>query len=305
MGILDRAIKKGIGSAVGNAVGNAVGRAVAPKVEDAAAKAVTRAADTINQTVSEHMPEQDVANVQPRSQSSVNSAELNDAMNTLGGLFGSMQGAATNFANEAAKNMKICPACGDAAGADTKFCPSCGGAMPTETVAQGATCTSCGKENNVGTKFCADCGAKLPSALAEESAAAAKSEAVLARWDAILPQYPKWSFGGTELSIDEQDYDENGNVIYRFTAEGTNRAALQQYRALLKQNGFREAGKYPSVDQLYKMVGATCYCMDSSEPFPAEDTWLQIHFLIREPSGGFNYTKPEPQVKKGLLDLFK
>jgi len=303
MGLLDKAIKKGIGSAVGNAVGNAVGRAVAPKVEDAAAKAVNRAADSISQTVSEHMPERDVANVQPRNRSSVNNEELNQAMNTLGGLFGSMQGAATNFANEAAKNMKICPACGDTAGADTKFCPSCGGAMPTETVAQGAICTSCGKENNIGTKFCADCGAKLPSALAEESAAAARNDAVMARWDAELPQYPKWSFGGKSYSLEQDDYGEG--PVYRFNVEGTNRAALQQYRDLLKQNGFREAGQYPTIDRLFKMVGSTCYCVDSSEPFPSEEGWLQLYFLIREPSGGFNYTKPEPQAKKSLFDLFK
>ena len=299
MGLFDKLIKDGIKNAVGNAVEEGLKKAIAPKIEEAAANSVNKAADAVNNSFGQNTQET------PQS-STVNQESVDKAASTLGGLFGSMQGAAMGFANEAAKNMKICLSCGEGASAETKFCPGCGAELPEQTVAQGAVCISCGKQNDIGTKFCADCGEKLPSALAEEAAIQKKNEDVLSSWDSLLPVYPKWSFGGTKIEIEDMGSDENGRTYYSLCVENTNRSALDSYRNLLKQNGFREAGEYPSISQLYKKIDDVCYCFDSEEPFPSDSGRLYVYFLTREPSGGFDYVKPEPKQKSsGLFDLFK
>ena len=304
MGLFDKVLKEGIKSAV-NSVSDVVERGVqagvqktvAPKVEQAAADAVNRATENINQATGQ-------LSAQP--QSTVNQTELNQAASTLGGLFGSMQTAAMGFANEAAKNMKVCPSCGEAAPAETKFCPGCGAALPEKTVAEGSVCSSCGKQNSIGVKFCTDCGAKLPFALAEEQAAQQKDAAVLASWNTFLPQYPAWRFGGTNIGIEEMGLDENSHVYYGLHVENAQYSMLEQYRDLLRQNGFREAGQYPTAGSLYKKIDGVCYCFNSEEPFPSDEGYLIVHFLVREPAGGFDYVKPEPRQKSGgLFDLFK
>ena len=300
MGIFDRVVKNAVNNAVGNAVGRAVEKAVAPKIEQAAAGAVNHAADKVNQAVAYNTPPPP-----PVQQSTMNQESVNQAANTLGGLFGSLQGAATSFANEAAKNMKICPVCGEGASAETKFCPSCGATMPEQTVAQGAVCSSCGKQNDIGVKFCSDCGAKLPAAVAEEQAALAKDAATLVQWETILPQYPKWCFGGHDISLEYGGTNDNGTPYYFFHVLGVGDSEVQQYRALIKQNGFVQAGEYPSDAMLYKMIGGSCYYFESAEPFASE--YMGVSFGIGEPSGGFYYTKPEKKNAGGSLfrGLFK
>jgi len=53
----------------------------------------------------------------------------------IGGLFASLQNAATTVANEAAKNMKVCAHCGEPTTADKTFCPSCGAALSNMAIA--------------------------------------------------------------------------------------------------------------------------------------------------------------------------
>lgn len=50
--------------------------------------------------------------------------------------------------------------------------------------------------------------ALLLAMIAEEQAQADRNAAVMAEWDAKLPQYPKWTCGGTKMYID--DYDTHG-----------------------------------------------------------------------------------------------
>lgn len=306
MGFLDRAIKGAISNAVGDAVEKGVRKAVAPKVEQAATNAVNSAAAQFNRAAGID-PAAPAAPAAPsEAQSTLNRAELDAAANTFGSLFGGLAGAANTFANEAAKNMKICPNCGEGAGAQQAFCPSCGTKLPEQTVAQGAVCSSCGMQNGIGTKFCAGCGAKLPCALAEEEAARAQFESVLASWGTLLPNYPKWCFGGTSLSIDHIGSDVNGYPFYEMKVSGTNPGVLGQYKALLSQNGFRQAGEYPSETRLYKMVGNVCYCFDSGDPFPYDAGEMVVRFTVGEPQGGFNYEKPAPKsTLNGIFDLFK
>ncbi|MDR1464293.1 MAG: zinc ribbon domain-containing protein [Oscillospiraceae bacterium] len=281
MGLLDRAIKNGINRAVGNAVAGAVEKAVAPKVEQAAEQAVQQVIPPTQPTAQ-----------QPAPDPAITQQQAQQAGAALGGLFGGLNA----FASEAAKNMKICPACGEAAGAQTKFCPKCGGAMPEQTVAQGAACPSCGKQNDIGTKFCADCGAKLPAAVAEEQAAQAKSANAMAEWDRLLPQYPKWQFGGYDYRLERLD-DYNGAPYYQFAANGVGRAELEQYRQFALSSGFRPAGQYPDQYQLFKRVDGVVYNIDLEHAFDSDG--MSLYFTTREPNGGFDYVKPEPKPKSG------
>ena len=281
MSFLERAIRRGVSDAVGKAVGNAVEKAVEPHAtklaNQAAAKIDTAAQNTQQQTY--------------------RASGLESAMANL-------ERSAQNYATEAAKNMKICPKCNKPTTADKKFCPECGNALPEQTVAQGAVCTSCGKQNSVGTKFCSDCGSKLPATIAEEQAQADRNAAVLAQWDQCLSHYPKWSCGGSEFHIEEYD---SGYFEFRANFNGNHQAArraVDEYRQLLLQNGFRQAGEYPSIENLYKMENGVCYHVDTGMCFEASHDSPSIAFNIQEPRGGFDYVKPEPKKKSGWRDLF-
>ena len=209
------------------------------------------------------------------------------------------------YATEAAKNMKVCPNCNKPTTADKKFCPECGTQLPEQTVAQGAVCPNCGKQNAIGTKFCQDCGTKLPAAIAEEQAQADRNAAVMAEWDEKLPQYPKWNCGGSEFNIEEYD---PGCFEFRANFNGNHQAArraVDEYRQILLQNGFRQAGEYPCIEHLYKMENGVCYHVDTGMCFEASPDSPSISFTIGEPRGGFNYVKPEPKKKTSFLDLFK
>jgi len=276
MGFLERAIRRG----VSDAVGKAIGKAIEPTVTDL----TNKAANAIDQAAQN--TEQQVAR----------SSGLEGAMANL-------ERSAQGYVTEAAKNMKICPNCNKPTTADKKFCPECGTQLPEQTVAEGAVCVKCGKQNAIGTKFCQDCGEKLPAAIAEEQAQADRNAAVMAEWDAKLPQYPKWTCGGDRMYIN--DYDENG---HSFEVEFKNdpqaaRRAVEQYRQILLANGFRQAGQYPSIEQLFKRIDGVVYNVDTEHCFEGDPDFATIGFCIREPRGGFDYVKPEPKKKTSLRDL--
>ena len=74
MGLLDRAIKKGIG----NAISSAVEKVVAPKAEQVAASVVNQAADSVNQSMAQNL-------TQPTQtqQSAVNQESVNQMINFM------------------------------------------------------------------------------------------------------------------------------------------------------------------------------------------------------------------------------
>ena len=262
-------------------MGKAIGKAIEPTVTDL----TNKAANAIDQAAQN--TEQQVAR----------SSGLEGAMANL-------ERSVQGYATEAAKNMKVCPNCNKPTTADKKFCPECGTQLPEQTVAQDAVCPSCGKQNAIGTKFCQDCGTKLPAAIAEEQAQAARNANLMAEWDAKLPQYPKWTCGGTKMYID--DYDTH----YIFGAEFNGNAtaaqrAVSEYRQVLLANGFRQAGEYPSVEHLYKRVDGVVYHVDTEHCFDDDTDCPSIGFDKSEPRGGFDYVKPEPKKKTSFLDLFK
>ncbi len=282
MGFLDRAIRKGISEGIGKAVGNAIGKAVEPKATELANKAATHidnAAGSIN-------------NAQSRTQTS-----------SFEGAFANLERAASGYATQAAKNMKVCPKCEASTTADKKFCPECGAQLPEQTVAESLVCTSCGTQNNVGTKFCQECGEKLPFAVEEERRALEKDTEVLRTWQEHLPQYPEWNCGGRDFCIEvEPDYCW---FSARFASHAEAANAVELYRQSLMSNGFRQAGQYPSPSHLYKMENSICYHADTEHCFEGDSDCPTIYFNTGEPTGGFDYVKPEPKKKGGFFDLFK
>ena len=278
MGFLERAIRRG----VSDAVGKAIGKAIEPTVTDL----TNKAANAIDQAAQN--TEQQVAR----------SSGLEGAMANL-------ERSVQGYATEAAKNMKVCPNCNKPTTADKKFCPECGTKLPEQTVAQGAVCLNCGKQNAIGTKFCQDCGTKLPAAIAEEQAQADRNAAVMAEWDAKLPQYPKWNCGGQLRYI--ECYEENTysiGVEFKNNPQAAQRA-VEQYRQILLQNGFRQAGQYPIIEQLFKRIDGVVYNVDTEHCFEGDPDFATIGFCIREPYGGFDYVKPEPKKITSFMDLFK
>ena len=274
MGFLERAIRRG----VSDAVGKAIGKAIEPTVTDL----TNKAANAIDQAAQN--TEQQVAR----------SSGLEGAMANL-------ERSVQGYATEAAKNMKVCPNCNKPTTADKKFCPECGTQLPEQTVAQGAVCPNCGKQNAIGTKFCQDCGTKLPAAIQEEQAQADRNAAVMAQWDAKLPQYPKWNCGGSHFEIEVYD----GFTTFSINFDGNTfraKQAVEQYRQLLLEGGFREAGENPTIEHLYKMIDGVCYHADTEHCFEGDNDTATIYFNTGEPQGGFYY---KPYKKSfGLKGLF-
>ena len=274
MGFLERAIRRG----VSYAVGKAIGKAIEPTVTDL----TNKAANAIDQAAQN--TEQQVAR----------SSGLEGAMANL-------ERSVQGYATEAAKNMKVCPNCNKPTTADKKFCPECGTQLPEQTVAQGAVCPSCGKQNVIGTKFCQDCGTKLPVAVQEEQMHADDHASVMSKWDKQLPQYPKWNCGGSHFEIEVYD----GFTTFSVNFDGNTfraKQAVEQYRQLLLEGGFREAGENPTIEHLYKMIDGVCYHADTEHCFEGDNDTATIYFNTGEPQGGFYY-KPDKK-SFGLKGLF-
>lgn len=274
MGFLERAIRRG----VSDAVGKAIGKAIEPTVTDL----TNKAANAIDQAA------------QNTEQQVVRSSGLEGAMANL-------ERSVQGYATEAAKNMKVCPNCNKPTTADKKFCPECGTQLPEQTVAQGAVCPSCGKQNVIGTKFCQDCGTKLPVAVQEEQMHADDHASVMSKWDKQLPQYPKWNCGGSHFEIEVYD----GFTTFSVNFDGNTfraKQAVEQYRQLLLEGGFREAGENPTIEHLYKMIDGVCYHADTEHCFEGDNDTATIYFNTGEPQGGFYY-KPDKK-SFGLKGLF-
>ena len=280
--LLERAIRRGVSNAVGNAVGKAVQQAVEPKATEFANKAAGQI-----DAATQHAAQQGEKTVRQ-------SNGLEDALSNL-------QRSVESYATEAAKNMKVCPNCQKTTSADKKFCPDCGARLPEGSVAQGAVCPSCGKQNVIGTKFCQDCGTKLPVAVQEEQMHADDHASVMSKWDKQLPQYPKWNCGGSHFEIEVYD----GFTTFSVNFDGNTfraKQAVEQYRQLLLEGGFREAGENPTIEHLYKMIDGVCYHADTEHCFEGDNDTATIYFNTGEPQGGFYY-KPDKK-SFGLKGLF-
>ncbi len=291
MGLFDKAMKQGLGEALNKAA----------KQLDQAVNQASGGQQT--QMQNQQMPQQNVQMQQPMQQAQPQRQQGQAAASALGGFFANLEKSAKSFATELGKDMKVCPECGKPSGKDQQFCPECGARLPEETVSEGAVCPNCGKQNDLGTKFCQDCGTKLPSAVAEEQAAEAKDARAMEEWDQVLGAFPKWNCGGSQFNIEMYDN------YYSFTAffpQGVGaEAAVDQYRQVLQQNGFQPAGQYPSMEHLYKMYNGRCLHVDLEHCFEGDYEWPTIGFDLSEPTGGFDYVKPEPKQVTGLKDLFK
>ena len=282
MGFLERAIRRGVSEGIGKAVGQAITKAVEPTATELANKAA------------QHFDNAAQQNSRPKAQ----------IASGLEGAFANLERAAQGYATEMSKNIKVCPNCNQPSDKEKLFCPSCGTKLPETTVSEGAVCTECNKQNPVGAKVCDACGAKLPAAIAEEQAQADRNAAVIAEWDTKLPQYPKWNCGGKNYCIEDMD----GYIRFSADFEGNRFAAEQavaQYRKALVQNGFIQAGQYPNIAHLYKRVNGVCYHADTEHCFEGDPDCPNIYFNIDEPTGGYDYVKPEPKKQVGLKDLFK
>ena len=282
MGFLERAIRRGVSQGVGKAMGEALSKAIEPHANELANKAA------------QHIDEAAARNEEYESQRKQNSG--------FNGAFANLERAANDYATQLGKNMKICSGCGQTVTADKKFCPHCGAKLPEQTIAEGALCPNCGKQNAIGTKFCQDCGTKLPATIAEEQAQIAKDDAVMREWDEKRAAFPKWIFGGKDYYI--EDYDGGAfSFSATFATYAGAQSAVRQYRELLLQSGFRQAGQYPNTEHLYKRIDGTVYHVDTEHCFEGDSECPQIYFDRSEPTGGFDYVKPEPKKQLELKDI--
>jgi hypothetical protein len=84
------------------------------------------------------------------------------------------------------------------------------------------------------------------------------------QWETVLPQYPKWCFGGSDIELDEYP-DDDGNPYLALQMCGVGFNELEQYKKLLRQNGFTNL----SETQLCKHIGGKVYNFNFDDPFSA------------------------------------
>ncbi len=285
--MMKRFVKNALRDGVRRGISDAVGKAVQQVVEPRATEYANKAAEHFDRAAG-------------------NAAEQGRrTASGLEGAFANLERSMHSYATEMSRNMKICPNCEQPTTADKSFCPSCGAKLPEQSVAEGAVCSSCGTQNSIGMKFCTECGAKLPQTIREEQAALARDGEVMAKWDEWMWAYPKWSCGGSGFDIEAY---EPGQFRFSASFEGDSFAAknaVEQYRALLSEHGFRQAGQYPSKEHLYKMVDGVCHHVDTEHCFDGDPDCPCIYFAQQEPYGGFDYVKPEPKKKLGLGDILR
>ena len=315
---LFNSLKGAIGNAVGNAVGdgigkgiqNAVGKAVESAVRPAADKLAGQAADHLNQTAQE-LADANAAMRAAAGEAAEGAQELNrtaanstsafaagatgasassgSGMADLGASLSGWASAMQGLAGGMAMNMKECPKCGEVVTADHKFCPKCGAPLPERTVGQGYVCPKCGKQNVPGTTYCAECGTMLPAA---EEANAAQ----MAKWDVLLPQYPKWAMGGTiEL---EDGGSVNGERAVSVRVGGVGASELRRYVELLKVNGFIPVYSGDS-DFFYKMVDGVCRAFDKTDANQGD--FLAMTFYV----GDFDKKAAAKEKADAALDTAK
>ena len=279
---MKRFLKNAIREGVSRGIGDAIEKAVEPKAAELTGKAmefIDRKTGGTMQSARQH------------------TADLEDALSGLEKTMGS-------YADKISRSTKLCPKCGQPASAEKSFCPNCGGKLPDETIAQGTLCPVCGKQNDLRSRFCEDCGTKLPAAVREEQMQARRDDEELAQWDSLLPQFPKWSCGGREYNLEDLGHA----IVFSAGFGGDTTAAhnaVLEYRRLLRAEGFRPAGEYPSEGQLYKMVGDVCWHADTENCFDGDGDRPCIGFDASQPRGGFHYEKPQPKMPPNLKNLFR
>ena len=264
-GALGDAVSEGIGKGIQNAVGKAVEGAVRP----AADKLAGRAADQLNEA-SRDLAESTEAVRSARQAGVPAEAQASPGSGTaaLGTALTGWASAMQEMAGQAAQNLKECPKCGEVSTADRKFCPKCGTALPEKTMGEGYRCPNCGKQNLPGETFCSECGTLLPAA--EEA-----REAQLAKWDALLPQYPRWSQGGIPELTEGDPMNGAPSVYLRVAGAGS--GDLRGYVEQLKASGFLPVHGEGS-DLYYKTVDGVCRAFDKTDAVQGDG--LSVTFFV-------------------------
>ena len=288
MGFLKNMVSNAISEGVGKGIQSAVGKAVESAVRPAADKLAGEAAKNLNQASQEiAQSTESMQSAAAEGTAAVHAEAGRESSQGFANLGAALSGWAStmqNVAGQVAQNMKECPNCGEVAPADNKFCPKCGAALPAETIGAGYLCAKCGKQNAPGTTYCVECGAILPAV----EAANAKQ---LAKWDELLPQYPKWTLRGT-LDLEEND-SLNGYPSYRLSVDGAGREELTQYIALLTESGFIPAFDGDS-DIYYKVVDGVCRAFDKTDFDSAGG--LSVGFFVGD------YDKRAEQAQKAKAE---
>lgn len=279
---------------VKNSVSKAVNKAVTDTVSKKATQVMTDGLNKVTDKVTQPSAKQ-------QQQQQMQQQQMTNSLNQA---FGGFANTINSYATQATQNMKICPKCGTPSKDDLKFCPNCGTTLPVQTMAQQCVCTACGKQNNFGARFCGGCGAELPVSLAEKEQEKANMQEQMRKWDAMLANYPRWTFGGKDLAIEEDGGYVRLDVSFDSAQQA--KAAMDGYYQLLLSCGFHQAGKYPSQGNLYNKIGEVCHLVSFENAFEAGSDYMQLYFAYSEPEGGYDYVKPEEKPKaKSILDFLK
>lgn len=129
--------------------------------------------------------------------------------------------------------------------------------------------------------------------------------ACLARWNTLLPQYPKWVLPSKSMSI-ERLTDREGGHFYSLEVEVEHEEEMEQFRNIycdrLRNEGFSKAGKYPSEDHYYKRILGVVYHVDL-EHWHENDTVINILYRIGEPEGGYDYNPTGKATLGDVIDV--
>ena len=305
MGLLKNFISDAVGEGIGKGIQSAVGKAVEGAVRPAADRLAGRAADQLNQTTNDiNQSMQEARAAQGEAAAALHEsaqvmgeskAAAGDGFASLGAVLGGFASSMQDAAGQVAQNMKECPQCGEIAPAENKFCPKCGAPLPEHTLAEGFLCPKCGKQNAPGTTFCGACGELLPAAAEERAAQQAK-------WDALLPQYPRWTLRGTP-EVDADD-ELNGHPLIRVHIAGARHAELTQYVAALQAAGFVPYDD-SSSDIYYKVIDGLCRAFDKTDADHGDSLSLRFFVGDYDKRAADRLKQKAEQMRAGTNDAAK
>ncbi|NLW70804.1 MAG: hypothetical protein GX061_06970 [Eubacteriaceae bacterium] len=245
MGFFDRAIKKGISEAIEKAVESKVVEKIAPKYKEVMDEQTKNLSEATRNLAN---AQNDYNAVNETAQSSEEASQLK---NTLGGLFSGYADTLTGIAEGAAKNVKLCPNCGEGNSAEKKFCASCGTKLPEETMAEQMyiTCPNCGNKNRAETRFCGECGGELPFVPMPGETVLDPQE----NWSADFAPFPVWTYGKlTDISQYENQMEVRADCVIK--------REYEEYKANLLNLGFKVSPKDGSI---WKVEGNCKYSLNT------------------------------------------
>lgn len=104
-------------------------------------------------------------------------------------------------------------------------------------------------------------------------------EEVMAQWETLLPDFPKWECGGNHFSLKKETYDDGEYINFQLNAAD---ASWLAYRAVLVANGFKMKYRHDTAFWYKEMEGRYPAVHLFDIDYESGDLWLKYYYETKE-----------------------